>query len=328
MKHEAMQNFQRNVEPVDPRYVKDIESKLQKDAREYETQNPEVVSWIRESLSRVDHTKLNTVFQRIASRGGTLNHAGEIVPPERTFVDARKDIGGHSYIGHINAFSGDEFKALLQMHTPREAGTVLFDALCHENAHATGFVDIKIARRGNVDISGGYEEIVKTGEKINRYQLFNEGVAEIIGELAAGMYLEESPLELADKSFLTIDEYDTYVREELMKGTGLSIGQRSLDAREFVCRLAEHVAKALGTPPEDVVGRLIAGFFRGGGLSAQLGLSLAETVGPDFVAELAGATTGDDLESLAKKYHFGELTPHIHQRTMDYLRSDSLVHAA
>ncbi len=323
---------QDNVGRVDPIYEKELTSRLRQGARRYETENPDIVLWIRDSLSRIDHKKLASVYQHIADRGGELNRTVEVVPPERTFVvslQQEQEIGAHSYIARTNTFNGDHFKSLLQEHSAREAFTVLFDAICHENAHATGFVDIRKAKHGDVSLSAGYEDVVVTQtEVLAPRHLINEGIMELIGELAARMYLEEKPIELPDGSILTAEMYDAYVRDELMKGTDLSTSNDSLGAREFVYRLAEHVAKKSGGSAGDVVERLIDGFFRGGGFTSESGLSFNTSVGPDFVGELADAETRQDLERLATKYNFPELAQDIHQRMMKDLLTSPRPQAA
>ena len=320
MKHE-MGSFERNVARIEPGYARDIEQRLGKIAEQYEARNPETVSWMRDNLARIDHKRLASVYQRIAGRGGELNRPVNVVPPERTFVVGRQqEIGEHSYTTRTNTFNGDHFKDLLQKHTPREAFAVLFDAICHENAHATGFVDIQKAERGDVCISAGYEDVFISGEKeLTPHRLINEGISEIVGELAARMYLQEAPIKLEDGTPFTLEEYDRYVNEELMKGTALSISRDSLSAREFVYHLAEHVAGKTGISPRDIIEQLIRGYFQGGGFISELGLSLNESIGPDFVADLAGAKSRDDLVRLATKYKFPGLTPDAQGRMMEQL---------
>ncbi len=320
MKQE-MGNLERNIQRTEPRYAQDTERKLQEDARQYEARNPEVVSWIRDSISRIDHERLASAFQRIAGRGGELNREVGIVSAERTFVVGGKGIGAHSYIGRTNALRGDHFKELMRTRTLQEVAAVLFDAICHENAHATGSIDIQQAERGNVCISAGYEDVFINRETVlTPHHLINEGISELIGELAARIYLEEAPLVLTDVISLTAEEYDTYVREELTTGTELSISGHSLGAREFIYKLAVYVAHKESASTVDFVERLMKGFFKGGGFISELGLSLNENLGPNFVADLSSAKTRDDLARIEQTYGLPEVTKDFGHQTMSELK--------
>lgn len=185
---------------------------------------------------------------------------------------------------------------------------IFLSSLIHEYTHATG----ANVQRGNATAKGGSVQSAYNHQSIesylknpiSTYQLFNEGMTELIERQVTAEYVKRNPIEGADGAIVT----SSTIRPVLEGRGKLPLSSEYLASLHFVERLIRHVADACELPEDILRDAFIAGYFNGSAFQGDSGELLDEVMGEGFRVALAHATTEQDLEKIANEHAFAPVT--------------------
>jgi hypothetical protein len=309
---------------VSPETIKVRQGAYEMGAAMFAGADPRTTAWLREHIQKIDFQKMQSVYTRIAEQKDPLERTLECVPAERTYVVGSGNLiaqpAVHEYGYNINALNGDYYRDRLATMEQKQVFATLVHDLFHENAHATSAVKIYKTETGNICFDVVYEGTALSGKTSATPSLFiNEGITDTVAGLAARLYLKESPIQLADDSSFTLEEYDAFMSTA---GTERMFVMKA--ARDFVDRLATLISQETGMPAGDVMARLASGYFRGGEFLAEYGTLLDQTFGPDFVTDIRAVETSEGIASLATKYPLPPLTSSVREYFLKEVEKDAV----
>lgn len=264
--------------------------------------NPEM----REAFAAIDTEFLKGLFQRIAMKSGATVPEVNFVPPERVVLlsEQDKELHGGYNLKHNAIVLSEKHVARIAREADVPFSLALLRVYAHELAHAAAYrsfdekehrlrgVDKKVERTGYATVvvqRRRSDSLAYQKKAESSFELFNEGVMEVLTEEVLTAYLQET-----EREKTAPEEIKEQVAQLMQAGFPYE------GPRRFVELLAERLGERTGRDYDAVWQEFLRGFFERGTFTDEQKQAFAEHLGAHFFEDLAEVRGRGKLQRLLR----------------------------